>query len=102
VSPEIRAAWPGSGRRGRLQDREATLDRRPRDEGGERTFKHLGRDDGSAQWLGPRTVGVGWGDLSHVFPDEDRIIYGVTPMVQLRLALDDALSDVPVQQDQSD
>ena len=45
-------------------------------------FRHVGREDGSFTWEGPKTVGTGWGELKQVFSGGDGIIYGVTPIVQ--------------------
>lgn len=45
-------------------------------------FRHLGREDGSFNWVGPRKVGIGWDGLNHLFSDGDGIIYGVTPKVE--------------------
>lgn len=45
-------------------------------------FRHLGREDGSFNWDGPRKVGSGWNGLRHLFSDGNGIIYGVTPTVE--------------------
>ena len=50
-------------------------------------FRHVGREDGSFDWNGPKKVGTRWDAFSTVFSGGDDIIYGVTPRV------DTALSD---------
>jgi hypothetical protein len=45
-------------------------------------YRHVGREDGTFRWQGPKSVGRGWGELEHVFSDEDGVVYGVEPMVQ--------------------
>ena len=42
--------------------------------------RHLGRQDGSFGWDGPKKVGSGWGSLRNVFSGGEGIIYGVTPV----------------------
>ena len=32
-------------------------------------FRHMGREDGSFTWEGPKTVGTGWGELKQLFSD---------------------------------
>ena len=54
--------------------------------GGElKWFRHVGREDGSFRWEGPKKVGTGWGDVKHVFSGGDGIIYVVTPIVEATL-----------------
>ena len=45
-------------------------------------YRHLGLEDGTYRWHGPRTVGTGWGELLHVFPGGDGIIYAVDRVVE--------------------
>ena len=39
--------------------------------------RHLGHEDGTFRWVGPRPVGVGWSRFKHVFSSGDGIIYAV-------------------------
>jgi hypothetical protein len=48
-------------------------------------YRHIGRDDGSFKWEGPKKVGSGWGRLNHVFSGGDGIIYGIDPIVEARV-----------------
>jgi hypothetical protein len=48
-------------------------------------YRHVGREDGSFQWEGPKKVGTGWGDFKQLFSGGDGIIYGVTPIVPTSL-----------------
>ena len=50
-------------------------------------FRHIGREDGSFRWEGPKKVGTGWNELTHVFPGGNGVIYGVTPFVQASLPI---------------
>jgi hypothetical protein len=43
-------------------------------------YRHLGREDGSFRWEGPKTVGTGWAGFPHLFSGGDGIIYAVTPL----------------------
>jgi hypothetical protein len=45
-------------------------------------YRHVGRDDGSFTWEGPKKVGTGWGEFTQVFSGGDGIIYGITPIVE--------------------
>lgn len=45
-------------------------------------YRHLGREDGSFNWIGPKKVGARWDGLSNVFSDAHGIIYGITPQVE--------------------
>ena len=60
-------------------------------------FRHVGREDGSFRWEGPKKVGTGWGELTQVFSGGDGIIYGVTPIVQpgVRMEPDGTTHSVP-------
>jgi hypothetical protein len=40
-------------------------------------YRHVGREDGSFRWEGPKKVGNGWGSLKTVFSGGDGIIYGI-------------------------
>ena len=51
-------------------------------------FGHVGWEDGSFQWEGPKKVGTGWGELTHVFSGGAGIIYGVTPIVEATVHVD--------------
>jgi hypothetical protein len=42
---------------------------------------HVGRQDGSFRWTGPKKVGSGWGSFRHVFSAGSGIIYAITPIV---------------------
>ena len=33
-------------------------------------FRHVGREDGSFKWEGPKKVGIGWGELTQLFSDQ--------------------------------
>ncbi len=56
--------------------------------GGQLTWaRHIGRDDGSFEWEGPKTVGTGWSGFEHVFSGGDGIIYGIDPIVEARVHL---------------
>jgi hypothetical protein len=48
---------------------------------------HIGRDDGTFKWEGPKKVGTGWGGLEHVFSGGDGIIYAITPIVEASLPI---------------
>jgi hypothetical protein len=50
-------------------------------------YHHLGREEGSFRWEGPKKVGTGWGDFEHLFSGGDGIIYGVTPVVPATLPI---------------
>ena len=57
-----------------------------RTSGGDLTWaRHIGREDGSFRWEGPKTVGTGWGGFEHVFSGGDGIIYAITPVVPATL-----------------
>jgi Tachylectin len=45
-------------------------------------FRHVGRDEGSFDWNGPKKVGTRWDAFTHVFSGGDGIIYGVEPRVE--------------------
>ena len=45
-------------------------------------YRHVGREDGTFDWNGPRKVGTRWDALERVFSDGAGIIYGVTPKVE--------------------
>src|SRR6266487_3651016 len=47
-----------------------------------RWYLHLGREDGSFRWEGPKKVGTGWGNFKHIFSGGDGIIYAVDPIVE--------------------
>ncbi|MDQ6701891.1 MAG: tachylectin-related carbohydrate-binding protein [Pseudomonadota bacterium] len=49
-------------------------------------YRHVGREDGSFRWEGPKKVGTGWGGLTHVFSGGDGIIYAITPFVPASLS----------------
>ena len=53
-------------------------------------YRHVGRDDGSFSWDGPRTVGEGWSDFAHVFSGGDGVIYAVTPRVEADVRVESA------------
>lgn len=40
-------------------------------------YRHLGRDDGSFRWEGPRQVGIRWDAFKHLFSGGNGVIYGV-------------------------
>lgn len=40
-------------------------------------FRHHGRQDGTFNWEGPKTVGSGWDGFKHVFSGGNGIIYGI-------------------------
>ncbi|HEY2711830.1 MAG TPA: tachylectin-related carbohydrate-binding protein [Chthoniobacterales bacterium] len=46
-------------------------------------YRHVGREDGSFRWEGPKMVGTGWAGLEHVFSGGDGIIYAVDPVTDL-------------------
>jgi hypothetical protein len=49
--------------------------------------RHTGREDGSFRWDGPmKRVGIGWGEMVHVFSGGDGIIYAITPRIPATLA----------------
>jgi hypothetical protein len=48
-------------------------------------YRHVGREDGSFAWEGPKKVGTGWGELEHVFSGGNGIIYAITPLVEARV-----------------
>ena len=54
----------------------------PASGGNLRWYRHLGRDDGSFRWEGPKKVGTGWNGLEQVFSGGDGIIYAVDPFVE--------------------
>jgi len=45
-------------------------------------YRHLGLEDGSYRWQGPKPVATGWGELLHVFSGGDGVIYAVDPIVE--------------------
>jgi hypothetical protein len=49
-------------------------------------YRHLGQEDGTFRWEGPKKVGNGWGDLEKVVSDGD-VIYAVTPLVAATLPI---------------
>jgi hypothetical protein len=54
--------------------------------GGDLTWAHhIGREDGSFKWEGPKKVGAGWSGFEHVFSGGDGIIYGITPIVETKV-----------------
>jgi M6 family metalloprotease-like protein len=40
-------------------------------------YLHNGRDNARSDWLGPRPVGYGWDQFTHVFPSAGGVIYAV-------------------------
>jgi len=48
-------------------------------------YRHLGRDDGTFRWEGPRKVGSGWGEYERVFSGGDGILYAIEPLVPASL-----------------
>lgn len=40
-------------------------------------FRHVGREDGSFRWEGPRRVGIRWDGFKHLFADGEGAIYGI-------------------------
>ena len=58
-------------------------------------FRHVGREDGSFNWVGPKKVGTGWGSFEKLFSDADGVIYGVTPGVEASFSLVSANSIAP-------
>jgi hypothetical protein len=50
-------------------------------------YRHVGREDGSFKWEGPKRVGTGWGDLAQVFSSGEGFIYAVTPIVEATLPI---------------
>ncbi len=44
-------------------------------------FKHLGWQDGSFNWQGPKQVGSGWGHFEQLCCDQEGVLYAVTPHV---------------------
>jgi hypothetical protein len=56
--------------------------------GGDLTWAHhIGREDGSFNWEGPKTVGTGWSGFEHVFSGGDGIVYGIDPILEARVQL---------------
>lgn len=45
-------------------------------------FRHVGWEDGSFDWNGPKKVGTRWDAFKQLFPGGDGVIYGVTPRVE--------------------
>jgi hypothetical protein len=41
-------------------------------------YRHVGHDDGTFRWEGPKKVGVGWGGFEHLFSGGDGVIYAIT------------------------
>src|SRR5206468_2206488 len=52
-------------------------------------FRHLGREDGTFRWDGPKKVGSGWSAFTQAFSGGDRIIYGITAVVEARVHIAD-------------
>jgi hypothetical protein len=45
-------------------------------------YRHVGREDGTFRWEGPKKVGTGWAGFEHVFSAGDGVIYVVEPSVE--------------------
>ncbi len=52
-------------------------------------FRHLGREDGTFRWDGPKKVVPGWSAFTQAFSGGDRIIYGITAVVEARVHIAD-------------
>jgi len=50
-------------------------------------YRHVGREDGSFVWEGPKKIGTGWGGFQHLFSGGGGIIYGVTAHVEATRAI---------------
>ncbi len=50
-----------------------------------RWYRHLGMQNGSFKWEGPKIVGSGWSGFLHAFSGGDGIIYLVEPFVEARI-----------------
>ncbi len=57
-------------------------------------FRHLGWQDGTFRWEGPKQVGSGWGNFEQLFSDEAGVLYGVTPHVDARPGFTSATAEV--------
>ncbi|MDQ6665135.1 MAG: tachylectin-related carbohydrate-binding protein [Acidobacteriota bacterium] len=53
------------------------MGRRPASGGDLMWYRHVGQQDGSFRWEGPKKVGTGWSGLTKVFSGGDGIVYGI-------------------------